>query len=145
MDEIKEALAYHEAHKEETAYHEAGHAVIGRVVGMICGEVTIVPDLKEMSAGHSITGDVWDTDGAWMDRGKFRDHDSVLRGRTITMMAGAEAQEFFTGQECLGAGEDEYQILNLLDLLRVVESPTYADRLRRHTRHLVKRHAEKIR
>jgi len=27
-----------------TAFHEAGHAVIGRVLGMACGQVTIVPD-----------------------------------------------------------------------------------------------------
>jgi hypothetical protein len=25
------------------AYHEAGHAVIGRVLGLLCGEVTIIP------------------------------------------------------------------------------------------------------
>ena len=39
------------------AVHEAGHAVIGRVLGMECGPVTIVPD--DDSLGHSITFDPW--------------------------------------------------------------------------------------
>jgi hypothetical protein len=27
-----------------TAHHEAGHAVIGHVLGLVCGSVTVVPD-----------------------------------------------------------------------------------------------------
>jgi hypothetical protein len=38
-----------------TAYHEAGHAVIGRVLGMTCGGVTIVPDYEDRAAGHALT------------------------------------------------------------------------------------------
>jgi ATP-dependent Zn protease len=34
-----------------TAIHEAGHAVVGRVLGTTCGEATIVPDYDEMTAG----------------------------------------------------------------------------------------------
>ena len=34
-----------------TAYHEAGHAVIGRVLTLSCGRATIKPDRAE--AGHA--------------------------------------------------------------------------------------------
>lgn len=40
-----------------TAIHEAGHAVIGRVLGMICGHATIIADEAEGEAGHTITAD----------------------------------------------------------------------------------------
>jgi hypothetical protein len=39
------------------AHNEAGHAVIGRVLGLPCGHVTIVTD--QDSSGHSITPSIW--------------------------------------------------------------------------------------
>jgi hypothetical protein len=65
-----------------TAVHEAGHAVIGRVLDMDCGPVTIVPD--DDSAGHSITFDPWVTYERWEERGKSRGDDmhSIYIGRT---------------------------------------------------------------
>jgi ATP-dependent Zn protease len=41
------------------AYHEAGHAVRGRVLGLDCGSATIAPD--DDAAGHAITADPWVT------------------------------------------------------------------------------------
>jgi ATP-dependent Zn protease len=38
--------------REHSAVHEAGHAVIGRVLGIPCGHATILVD--EGSAGHSL-------------------------------------------------------------------------------------------
>jgi len=32
-----------------TAIHEAGHAVVGRVLGMTCGEATIVPSVAAVA------------------------------------------------------------------------------------------------
>ena len=55
-----------------TAYHEAGHAVTGRVLGLVCGDATIVPDFEEMVAGVAITRDHFTADDAWEMRGKFR-------------------------------------------------------------------------
>jgi hypothetical protein len=82
-----------------TAYHEAAHAVINRVVGMLCGEATIVPDHEGMLAGFSITHDPWAVCTAWERGGKYRGHhyESVLRGRIIGTMAGHEAQTSFSG------------------------------------------------
>jgi ATP-dependent Zn protease len=36
-----------------TAYHEAGHAVIGRVLTLKCGEATIKPNYRTRTAGLS--------------------------------------------------------------------------------------------
>jgi len=40
--------------RRPTAYHEAGHAVIGRVLGMTCGGATIVPDYDACAWGNAI-------------------------------------------------------------------------------------------
>ena len=50
------------------AYHDAGHAVVGRVLDLVFGDVTIVPNFEDGSAGWAITDDVWDTVGRWMDK-----------------------------------------------------------------------------
>ena len=46
-----------------TAYHEAGHAVIGRVLTMQCGDVSIEAD--GTSAGYSITNDAYEIADIW--------------------------------------------------------------------------------
>jgi hypothetical protein len=50
---------------QRTAYHEARHATIGRVLTLKCGRATIKPNLKEMTAGKAITFDENDCDTAW--------------------------------------------------------------------------------
>ena len=41
---------------QRTAYHEAGHATIGRVLTLPCGQATIEPNVKEMTAGTGALG-----------------------------------------------------------------------------------------
>ena len=41
--------------RKTTAYHEAGHAVTGRVLTLPCGYATIRPDYAKAIAGHVIT------------------------------------------------------------------------------------------
>jgi hypothetical protein len=48
-----------------TAIHEAGHAAIGRVLTLPCQNVTIEPDISEMTAGHSITPDPYECQSEW--------------------------------------------------------------------------------
>ena len=63
-------------HRKSTAYHEAGHAVIARVLTLASGPATIKPDYDEGTAGFSIT-DVNSCDAEWEKRGKARFLDAA--------------------------------------------------------------------
>jgi hypothetical protein len=39
--------------QKQRTVHEAGHAVVGRVLGLTCGRATIVPDYTEMTWGYA--------------------------------------------------------------------------------------------
>ena len=125
-----------------TAVHEAGHAVIGRVTGMLCGKATIMSDHD--SAGHVITKDPWEILAHWEKHGKFRHDDSVYIGRILTYMAGREAQIELAGcsDEEIGDGNDRYQIALMFEKTSLQE--WQEARLRQFARALVKRHRDKI-
>ena len=59
-------MAKHVSFKIRTAHHEAGHAVIGRVMMQVSGGATVVPNMRNGSAGHSITVDPYLT-GQYFD------------------------------------------------------------------------------
>ena len=132
--------------REATAYHEAGHAVIARVLGLTCGQVSIIAD--DDSAGRAIIADPWQTAGDWENRDRFRDARQAFRGTIIARMAGAEAEREFFGQ-CRGRDDnDRYDIALLMDS-RWTEIPAddwdqYEARLRAQTRRLVRRHRDTI-
>jgi hypothetical protein len=94
--------------KRKTAYHEAGHAVLGRVLTLVCDSATIKPDHD--SAGHSLTHDPWASIYEWEKRGKVREPDAVWHARIIGFMAGAEAEAELLGTVPRGDGDDRYQI-----------------------------------
>jgi ATP-dependent Zn protease len=133
-----------------TAIHEAGHAVIGRVLGLVCGHATIVAD--EDSAGHHVIEDPWVILGHWEDRQKYRMVESVLRGRIMAFMAGAEAERHFFGACQGGDGDDQYQIALMAEHLDVpkvsgiwdADVERYIARLQARTVALVKRHRKAI-
>jgi ATP-dependent Zn protease len=143
--------------KTYTSYHEAGHAVIDRVLGLVCGSVTIVPDA--VGFGSATTKNPLATLDAWDARGrcryKGRDLRSVHRAYIMGLMAGREAAELCCGPggDFIGDGDDIQQIETLIhrtyDLdLEIWPSPRVGDfnlnRLRRAARHLCIRHREKI-
>lgn len=130
-----------------TAIHEAGHAVVGRVLDLSCGHATIVPDGD--SAGHVITrpplgGTLerwWDVCGIF-----HRGEDAAFRGSVIALMAGRLAEE-----ECLGFchggdREDRNQIDLILDSMLPEDAnvPAYYRRLERFGRAIVHRHRSTI-
>lgn len=126
-------------YRRSTAYHEAGHAIVGRVLGMTCGYVTIEAD--EDSAGHSITADPHVTAHTWEKHGKFRDLTSAFVGRALTLMAGAETEREILNQRPRGDGDDRYEIALTLECLPRGADPRYERRLRRMARMLVRRHS----
>ena len=127
-----------------TAYHEAGHAVIGRALGLVCGHVTIVQDGD--SSGHALIDDPYAIQYQWECRGKFRDLGSVFRGRIIALQAGAEAEREF-GFTPKGDFHDKAEIARMLDVRWLPEpdgTDRYEARLRSRARGLVRRHKAKI-
>jgi hypothetical protein len=129
----------------ETAYHEAGHAVLGRVLTLDCGQATIEPDHE--SAGHAITNDPLACEYAWEQRGKVRFmDDAIWHAQIIALMAGAEAVAVLLGVMSRGDGEDRYQIARRAEELKSPDKDW--DRIERRlpamTRMLVRRHRTRI-
>jgi ATP-dependent Zn protease len=127
-----------------TAYHEAGHAVVHRVAGMVCREASIVPDYKSMCGGHAIAADPWLIYDAWERRSKRRGHDfeSILVGRIIGYMAGREAEIIAFGEHQDRDGDDLLQIGLMAEAADL--SVAYLERLRLKVRPLLRRHWHKV-
>jgi hypothetical protein len=135
-----------ETEKWRIAVHEAGHAVIGRALNMVCGEVTIAPDNE--SAGRAVTADLCDIAVDWRRQGRFRGdgESAILRGRVMAFMAGAEAETAIIG-DCPGgddAGRREVALM-LEKLAAPLDRPALERQLRRWTGALCRRHAGRIR
>ena len=80
-----------------TATHEAGHAVIARVLTLACGEASIRPDYDAGTAGYAITRDPMECESIWLYRFKFRFDGAVYRARIMVFMAGTEAETELLG------------------------------------------------
>jgi Peptidase family M41 len=76
--------------KKSIAYHEAGHAVISRVLGMTCDAATIVPDYERLEAGYALAY-VERSIEDWDARGRDR-WVSMFRARILMLMAGRESE-----------------------------------------------------
>jgi hypothetical protein len=137
------------------AIHEAAHAVIGRVLGFECGEVSVVPDYQEGTAGYAIIAeDPLQAAGRWenaeFERAtlagelpRFRDAEVWYRARAIISMAGAEAEVEFTGSCAGGDGDDRNWVARALEEV-AGDAVVMESRLRRRARGLVRRHQGKI-
>ncbi len=129
------------------AIHEAGHAVIGRRLGLGCGPVTIKPDENEGAAGICFTEDPYDTQVTWWERDRYRKFGTVLLGRALMQMAGAEAEAECLGHCEGGDDDDRYRIACILDDIGPAEAEAFhrfEARLRQWTRTLVRRHRPAI-
>jgi hypothetical protein len=131
-----------QARRKSTAYHEAAHAVIGRVLTLACGSATIEPNYEDRSWGVSICPDpeacVWE----WERRGKVRSTQAAWIARTIHSMAGAEATAEFIGTGAEPGDEDDRRQIGLMleEIADSTDRDKYEVRLRRMTRMLVRRH-----
>jgi ATP-dependent Zn protease len=131
--------------RKSTAYHEAGHAVIGRVLGLICGAATIIPDVENNQAGWAIIEDPWMIIADWEARGRYRDVRTVYRGRILANMAGAETEKEIFGRCHGGDDDDQYRISLMLEEADLdKEWERHQPRMRAITQQLVRRHRTKI-
>ena len=130
--------------RKHIAHHEAGHAVIGRVLTLPCKEVAIVRDYVERSEGYSITPDPWACVWEWERRGKVREPSAVWRARIIALMAGAEAEAICLGRRPDGDDDDRHWIGLMLEELNPPDWEKCEARLRAMTRMLVRRHRRLI-
>jgi hypothetical protein len=121
---------------QHIAIHEAGHAVIGRILTLPCREATIKPDFDEGWAGYSHHGEFWSADAEWLRRGKCRTGQPHLQiAHVINLMAGAEAEIELLGNCEGGDGNDRKEISAIGRQFDFSEA-----RLRKMTRMLVRRH-----
>ncbi len=126
--------------------------MIGRALGLSCGEVTIVPNFEEMEAGYSITHDPSKTIQAWEMQGRFREERTALIGQLLNAMAGAEAEIEILGYCQVGDGADRRVVDRILDNLGwpsrtgdpQADMEHHEQRCRRHCRKLVRHHRETI-
>jgi ATP-dependent Zn protease len=133
--------------KLATAVHEAGHAVIGRALGLACGPATIIRDGNEL--GHAIVEDPLRT---WQRGDGPRRR--LLESHCITLYAGAEAEREILGTELVGDGADRdkaemciYQSnvrITGVQYLRDAAWVRYAEALRARARRLVRARREQI-
>lgn len=131
--------------KKRTAYHEAGHAVISRVLTLPSGGATIKPDYAEGAAGFHETFGPYVCQYEWEKRGKMRDEAAVWHARIMTYMAGAEAEVEFLSSMPVGDGDDRLQIALMPEQLPCSDFRERVEpRLRRMTCALIQRHRERI-
>jgi hypothetical protein len=91
-----------------TAVHEAGHAVVGRASGLLCGQPICVADFEEREGGHAFAADPWTIWSSWERQGRSRLIASVVRRQSIMTMAGNAAEiEILGGSD---GGDDRYWI-----------------------------------
>ena len=124
-----------------TATHEAGHAVIARVLTLMCGGASIQVKYKIGEAGHAIIHDPLECMTVWHRRWKFRSIGAAYRARIIASMAGAEAEAELLGS--VQQGGDDYD-RRQIDLLAEELPRCDLDGLRRMARMLVRRHRKRI-
>ena len=132
-----------------TAVHEAGHAVIGRILNLPCGKATIVPDFDEETNGFALVTREPDTNRAhWYDHhDKWRGLEVVFHANILVSMAGAEAERVVIGCDYGGDSDDETNIswmgASMMDTLSPERDRLLAQ-LRRHTSRLVRKHRLRI-
>jgi hypothetical protein len=143
------------ARLKRTAHHEAGHAVIARVLGLLGGAATIAANHMFQSHGGSEsylaeTIEHWHRPISEAGNNKLvlRSLPCAYRTRVMMSMAGREAE-----LECLGTsrGNDRLDRDDSDELMPKIypgaglaEWFRRRDRLRRMTRALVRRHRDKI-
>ena len=128
------------------AIHEAGHAVIGRMLGLPCGDVTTEPS-DDQELGHAVVGDpIRD----WCRGDGPR--RPLVEASCVSLYAGAEAERIIVGSADVGDGPDCSKATSLISIIGLRGAAFVGDdvweryeaRLRRKAATLVTKHTEQI-
>jgi hypothetical protein len=128
-----------------TSVHEAGHAVVARVLGLRSGPASIVRNVAKGTAGYCRLEDSWQALSRWhrVEGRWWRQHESALKAILMAGIAGAEAEFVLLGRAAVGDGQDRHQII--LAMEGEISNPERVEeRLRLATRGIVRRHAPTI-
>ena len=136
--------------RRHVAVHEAGHAVIARVLNVPCGDASIADgiecdfDIEQSASGWLGTANLASheaTVGAWIYQGRWRGHRTAYIARAIAFMAGAEAEIAIFGENVPdGDGRDREGVDEI-----IVGAPGWIEpRLSSWTRTLCRRYAQRI-
>jgi hypothetical protein len=90
---------------ESVPVHEAGHAVIARLLNIPAGDVAVGYDARTGIYGFGLTGEVPYIDEVWQWQ-RFRSRLSATEARTVVAMAGVAAELEIHGSLCGGQGSD---------------------------------------
>jgi cell division protease FtsH len=96
-----------------TAVHEAGHAVIGRILGLPCGGATIESS-NDGELGHA---DVDDPIREWRRGDGSR--RPLIEKSCVCLYAGAEAERIVNGTAYVGDGPDCSKATSLISIIGV--------------------------
>ncbi|NKE71246.1 hypothetical protein [Candidatus Manganitrophus noduliformans] len=125
---------------ERTAYHEAGHAAASYLLGRRICRVSIVPDYKNGSLGHSAGHRLRNFHPDYDESDKTR---LKVEREIMILMAGEEAEWFYSGRRNKeGARSDRHEVFKLMGYID--DDPDswrlYCKWLRIRTRRLVINH-----
>jgi hypothetical protein len=125
------------------AVHEAGHAIIGRVLDMTGAAVSICGP-KDF-AQSAVKTEIQTTQQRWNYRGRFRNRACVEHARILTFMAGSEAESMFCGGASNYDCDDRWQIAMMIHEEAIGgQVGQLESKLRRWSRVLCKRHQSAI-
>ena len=131
-----------------TRIHEAGHAVIGCVLGVVISEIRIHPDPQPGEGlGVCVFEGMHATLHGWRRLGlHHRRLSHAIRANILMAMAGTEAERTILGRSSGGDSYDRAQIAALYRELAAIGAlpEDHERKFRRNARLLVRRHRDTI-
>jgi hypothetical protein len=120
--------------------HEAGHAIIARVLGVPAGRTSI--ESNDRGAGFAEVAEPEECLQAWKAQGRTRPSHFAIDAAIIISLAGVVAERyFFSGQDTGGHGLD---LSDVDRYLPIDPGGLYQHRLERMTWMLIRRHRSRI-
>jgi ATP-dependent Zn protease len=127
--------------RELLAYHEAGHAVLARVLRLGLRRVTIVWDPVDESPGHCLHGRGGAVDPYFTTRAGYASNQRYIRKRGLFLYGGLAAEAIHFGKDPRpDTSADEQEIASLLyeaDCASDEERSAYVERLWQEARDLL--------